>query len=275
MCRVALSFFFLASLISQPVLAEAPADCTATVELSEHLDAIESAVIDDELNEARERVTVALDSLSCLGEVVDAQSLSGVWQSSAAIEYFGASEAAAIRDMGRAKAIPGAEFRARLGEDFHHFWNTAQPELNSELEVHPIPGTHRLFVDGVLRGEPILPLPSGPHVVQVLEGDVLEFHQVVHLNFNQRAHVDTGLEGRMSTKSAGLSWRPVMLWSGVASGGLAVGSYGLALVKDREMYSAKTKEEVVLLRDSSLQYQKASWVFAALAASGIGLHGFF
>ena len=115
MCRVALSFFFLASLISQPVLAEAPADCTATVELSEHLDAIESAVIDDELNEARQRVTVALDSLSCLGEVVDAQSLSGVWQSSAAIEYFGASEAAAIRGYGAREGDPRSGVSSPIG----------------------------------------------------------------------------------------------------------------------------------------------------------------
>ena len=250
-------------------------DCETREDLSRRLSAIESSIVDDELTDARQLVTDALDSLGCLTEVVDSASLSGVWQASAAIEYFGASESAAMRDMERAKAIPGGLFRTRLGVDLERQWQGAVPELSATLKVTSIPEDFHLFVDGARRPLTILELPSGPHVVQVVEGEDLRFHRLVHLNHGQKALVNTRLAPEAVPSVSSSQARRVLLWSGVASGGLAVGSYGLALSRDRQMVEATTKAEIQRFREESLRYRNASWILGAAAGVGIGVGGLF
>lgn len=254
---------------------EAAEDCEEPTMLSSRLDAIESSIVDDELVEARERVTAALDSLGCLTGVVDAKSLSGIWQASAAIEYFGSSEAGAARDMGRAKAIPGAEFRTRLGVDLERRWQEAVPDRSATLEVASVPENFQLYVDGAPRSTELIELPSGPHVVQVVEDDALRFHRLVNLNHGQRALVETSLLADPTGSRPALQARSLLLWSGIASGGLALGSYGAAVVNDRQMGLAESKAEVERLREQSLRYRNASWVLGAVAAVGVGVHGLF
>ena len=249
--------------------------CEAGMALGDRLEAIESAIVDDELTVARQKVIEALESLNCLTEVVDSASLSGIWQASAAIEFFGASETAALRDMSRAKAIPGGTFRTRLGVDLERQWVDAIPELSATLEVASVPSDFGLYVNGSRCLQPALQLPSGPHVVQVVEGDTLRFHRLVHLNHGQTALVETHLSPEPPSASASSKARTVLLWSGLASGGLALGSYGLAVASDRQMQEGRTKAEIESLRDQSLRYRNASWALAATATLGIGFHGFF
>ncbi|MEC7242550.1 MAG: hypothetical protein VXW32_15055 [Myxococcota bacterium] len=251
------------------------ANCENQEPLNQRLIAIESAIVDDELTAARQLVTDALDSLRCLTGVVDSASLSGVWQASAAIEFFGASESAAMRDMRRAKSIPGGEFRARLGVDLQRQWESAVPERSATLKVTAVPEGFQLFVDGALRPSPILELPSGPHVVQVVGGDALRFHRLVHLNHGQKAIVDTRLMQATSSSGPAFRTRRVLLWSGLTSGVLSLGSYGLAVSHDRQMMGATTKAEIERLRGQSLRYRNASWILGAAAGVGVGLYGLF
>ena len=275
MRNVALIGISLFSSLSWAAPQDTGEPCEGPAVLQDRLDAIESAIVDDELTEARQLVTSALDSLGCLTGVVDSVSLSGLWQASAAIEYFGASEAGASRDMGRAKSIPGGAFRTRLGVDLERRWEAAVPELSATLEVTSLPKKSKLYVDGALRSREVLELPSGPHVVQVVEGEALRFHRVVNLNHGQRALVETRLLPDRGSGGPRIKARSVLLWSGVASGGLALGSYGLAVANDRQMVQASTKAEIEGLREQSLRYRNASWVLGAAAAVGIGVHGLF
>ena len=265
----------LFSSLSWATSQETDGPCEDPSVLQGRLDAIESAIVDDELTEARQLVTAALDSLGCLTGVVDSVSLSGLWQASAAIEYFGASEAGASRDMGRAKAIPGAEFRARLGVDLEKRWAEAAPELSATMEVVSVPDDFQLFVDGAPRSQGVLDLPSGPHVVQVTDSDTLRFHRLVHLNHGQSALVETRLKDSDSSSRSMIRPRSVLLWSGVASGGLALGAYGLAVANDRQMQEASSKAEIERLREQSLRYRNASWILGAASAVGVGVHGLF
>ena len=88
----------------------------------------ESAAIDDELETARKLVVEALEGLGCLEYPAKAQTLAGLWQVSAAVEFFGASPSAANPDLARAKAIDGRYFRPRLGMDLRELSCRPRPK---------------------------------------------------------------------------------------------------------------------------------------------------
>ena len=235
----------------------------------------ETALINDELEEARSLVEQALEWMPCAREKVDPSLVSGLWQISAAVEYFGASEQAALLDLGRAKSIPGTAFRERLGGDLYRLWQQSNPVLDATLLVSPLPPPHLFTVDGAQRHQSEISLTTGVHLVQVLNGDQVVFQRVVDLNSGQRAELDTGLVELSTKRTKGVLKPEPFVLGGVVGTVAGLGLYGLAVQKDNEMKTAKTANEVHKLRSESIGLRNAALGAGVLGAASLSLHFIF
>ena len=235
----------------------------------------ESAAIDDELDEARRLIVEALEGLDCLEYKVESQTMAGLWQVSAAVEYFGASPTAAEPDLARAKAIDGSYFRPRLGMDLRDVWWGVSPTLGAELWIEPIPAGAFLAVNGVTKEGPSIPLSSGPHLIQVVDGERLLFQRVVNLNGSERAELDTGL----STTPSSQRLKKVLDAPGIIVGaaGTIVGlTYlGVAVYKDSQIKVAETPQELLRFRWESVQARNVGLIAGAVGLSGFTFHFVF
>jgi len=248
------------------------AQCDESRNLMSELERAETAVIDDELGEARTLVQGIFGGLECLEGGVDPTLITGLWQVSAAIRFFDGAEELALLDLARGKSIPGAIFRERLGADLRKVWRELVVDFNAHLEVGPIPPGYWLAVDGANRRSNSILLPAGWHLIQVFKGEERVLHQAMHLNSGQRARVKTGLiEPDAQTNLSGHR-RRAFLWTGVASGVAALGSYGLAVSYDSRLKSAKDVDELYELRGTSQDYAAGAVGLAILSACSLGLH---
>jgi hypothetical protein len=229
-------------------------------------------VIDDELEEARRLVVEALEWMPCASERLDATLVAGLWQVSAAVEFYGASEQAAIPDIGRAKSIPGTVFRPRLGKELRGLWEKTVPDLNAQLVLGPLPEPNLLYVDGALRPNGELMLTTGPHLVQIWNGEQVVFQRAINLNLGERAEIATGLEPTEKIRRAPPLLHSPFFWGGVAGGITALGFYGDALYKDGQMKQAKKPDQVHELRNESLRSRSFSRIAGAVGAASFALH---
>jgi len=235
----------------------------------------ETALINDELEEARSLVAQAVEWMPCAREKLDPSLVSGLWQISAAVAYFGASEQAALVDLGRAKAIPGTAFRERLGGDLYRLWQQSNPVLDATLVVSPLPPPHLFTVDGAQRHQSEISLTTGVHLVQVLKGKEVAFQRVVDLKSGQRAELNTGLAEVATTQTKGVFEPKPFVLGGVVGTVAGLGLYGLAIQKDNEMKTAKTADAVQQLRNESIGLRNAALGAGVLGAASLSLHFIF
>jgi len=247
------------------------AEC-GNLDLAGHIEKAESAVIDDELEEARRLVVDVLEWLPCTTEPLDANLVSALWQVSAAIEFYGASVEAAEADLARAKAIPGALFRSRLGTDLRALWEEAVPKLDAELVVSPVPAPNLLIVDGVPRTQTAVMLSSGPHIVQIWSGEVVVFQREVNLNLGQRAEIETGLEVEVLKRSSPAFLRSPLFWGGVTGTVSALGFYGHALYKDGQMKTAQRPDIMMELRNESTRSRNVALILGGVSVASFSFH---
>lgn len=250
------------------------AECPV-LSFSQTIQQAESAVIDDELEQAKNLLDQAKNWLPCAQEPLDSTLVSALWQISAAVAYYGDDVQVARVDLARAKAIPGAVFRERLGSDLRSLWRMENPVLNATLSISPLPPPHLLMVDGVLRGHSEVALPAGPHWIQVLKKNNVVFQRAIDLQSGERAEIQTGLTAVASGKSAGASRGSPLLWGGAIGGVASLGLYGLALQKDGQMKGAKTASGVADLRKEALGLRSAAVGAGVLGAASLGLHFIF
>jgi hypothetical protein len=243
--------------------------------LAQTIQQAESAVIDDELDQAKNLLVQVENWLPCAQKPLDGTLVSALWQISAAVAYYGGDVQVARVDLGRAKAIPGAVFRERLGSDLHSLWRRENPVLDTQISVSPLPPPHLLTVDGVLRGHSEVALPAGPHWIQVLSGSEVVFQHAIDLQSGERADVQTGLNAVAGVKSKGSNRGTPLLWSGFVGGVASLGLYGLAIQKDGQMKRAQTPNEVASLRDEALGLRNAAVGVGVLGAASLSLHFFF
>ncbi len=248
------------ALTSRPVQAECP-----VLSFPQTIQQAESAIINDELGQARALVDQAMDWLPCARKPLDPTLVSGLWQIAAAAAFFGGEEQAARLHLARAKSIPGALFRKRLGSDLHRLWQSESPVLDATLSVSPMPPPSLLMVDGALRRQSEVALVAGPHWVQVLNGQEVVFQRAIRLNSDERAELNTGLLSNSVGPTKGDRRRSPLLWGGVVGGVASLGFYGMAVQKDAQMKTAKTPNEVSSLRKESLGLRNV--------AVGVGLLG--
>lgn len=255
---------------STVVRAECP-----VLSFSQTIQQAETALINDELEEARSLIAQALDWMPCATGKVDPSLVSGLWQISAAVEYFSASEQAALADLGRGKAVPGTVFRERLGGDLHRLWQQSNPVLDATLLVSPLPPPHLLAVDGAERHQSEISLTTGVHLVQVLNGKQVVFQRAVNLNSGQRAELDTGLIEVSTKRTKGILKPGPFVVGGVVGTVAGLGLYGLAVQKDNQMKTAKTADAVHKLRNESIGLRNAALGAGVLGAASLSLHFIF
>jgi hypothetical protein len=267
MRSIALIFLGLGSTLAR---AECP-----VLSFGQTIQQAETALINDELEEARSLVAQALEWMPCAREQLDPSLVSGLWQISAAVAYFGTSEEAALADLDRAKAIPGTSFRERLGGDLYRLWQQSNPVLDATLLLSPLPPPHLFTVDGAQRHQSEISLTAGVHLVQVLKGKEVVFQRVVDLNSGQRAELDTGLAEVATTRTKGVFEPKPFVLGGVVGTVAGLGLYGLAIQKDNEMKRANTADAVQQLRNESIGLRNAALGAGVLGAASLSLHFIF
>lgn len=235
----------------------------------------ESAAIDDELDDARKLIVEALEGLGCLEYPVDAQTMAGLWQVSAAVEFFGASPAAANPDLARAKAIDGRYFRPRLGMDMRDLWWETVPIVDAQVWIAPIPAGHQLLVNGVENSGPTVEVLSGPNLVQIVEDGRLVFQRVVNLNASERAELETGLSAKVSSRRLKKFTNAPGMMVGAAGALVGLTSFGVAVYKDSQIKVAETPQELLRYRWESVQARNVALIAGAVGVGGFTLHFVF
>jgi hypothetical protein len=265
---------FIALVVLSLASSQAQSECPV-LSFPQTIQQAETAIIDDELNQARKLIDEAIDWLPCARKPLDSTLVSGLWQIAAAAAFYGGDEQAARVHLARAKSIPGALFRERLGSDLHSLWQRENPLLNATLSVSPLPPPHLLMVDGVVRGQSVLALTAGPHWVQVLNGQEVIFQRAIRINSDVRAEINTGLPVTLAVRAKDERRGSPLIWGSVVSGVASLGFYGMAVQKDAQMKIAKTPNDVRNLRKESLGLRNAAVGAGLLSATSLSMHFFF
>ncbi len=182
----------LAPLIVATALAQ---DCEP-VAVDEAARRAVDAVIEDELDTAKQVAWSALDGLDCLTTVPAPEDLASLSQALGAVGLFEGATATAEPNLAQAAAVHPGWFNERLGGEVQAAWQQAALGLRGEgwIVAEPISDGHSLYVDGVVHLEQPVGLLQGRHLVQVTDhGGRVAFVRTVDLAAGQSLALPTGL----------------------------------------------------------------------------------
>lgn len=235
------------------------------------------AVIAGDFTTARSALDAGASSFAC-APATTAQAARYWLIQGATLQLTGDSKGA-LAPLAAARAAAPELFDARLGPKVREAWSTAKVDGRATLLIEP---TRPAFVDGTGVVDWPVTLSATPHLIQIVDDDLVKYGRVVSLDDKEDAVLDTGVPAAPKTIAIATDTKApevpkkkkspaLLILAGVAAAGAGACAGGAVLQTPiMEDATANADLDAAWTRQRAFGY--STWGLAGVAAVSLGVH---